>query len=55
MATGKPESSAWAICIDKTGLKPHKSKDKKETAYIVAAIGKSLTKHRRGSKNNEDV
>jgi len=50
MASGKKsESSAWAICIAKTGLKPHKAKEdtvanKQDDKKIVTAIGRSLRK-----------
>lgn len=28
MKQGKPEDSAWPICVSSTGLKPHKKKKK---------------------------
>lgn len=41
MDSGKDESSAWAICVDSTGLSPHKKKhkanlNKEEIADLVA-------------------
>lgn len=35
--TGKSESEAWAICVDSTGLKPHKKK-KAETIQKLIAL-----------------
>jgi hypothetical protein len=42
MKQGKPEDSAWPICVSSTGLKPHKQKKEVSESTNFNALFKQI-------------